>query len=102
VLAGEHRADAFRADVWVLSCRAFSRRVEEALVASVFADPAVREIQFDYRATGRNGPTAHFLERLLGAVPADGWVAVTREQFAERAPRHHLAVTGATTASSHA
>ncbi len=57
---------------WVMSCRAFSRRIEHQCLKYLFEKLDADEIVFDYEATPRNGPLQDFFAELLGgpAVPA--------------------------------
>ena len=70
---------------WVMSCRAFSRRIEHQCLNYVFDELGVDEIIFDYRPTPRNGPLQDFLAGLLKAQ-LSGEVRLSREAFAQNAP----------------
>jgi predicted enzyme involved in methoxymalonyl-ACP biosynthesis len=65
---------------WVMSCRAFSRRIEYQCLQHLFDAFGVEEIVFDYKATPRNGPLQEVFSRLLGSPAAPG-VSLSREQF---------------------
>jgi FkbH-like protein len=80
VLAGKHRAKTIRLDTWVMSCRAFSRRIEHRCVHELFRRYQADEIVFDFQATAKNGPLCEFLTHLLGAKP-ESPCALSREQF---------------------
>jgi FkbH-like protein len=71
---------------WVMSCRAFSRRIEHQCLNYLFETFGVNEIVFEYEQTPRNGPLQDFLTELLGESPASD-VRISREQFATSAPR---------------
>jgi FkbH-like protein len=75
VLAGSACGSRISVSTWVMSCRAFSRRIEHRCLAELLArfDPA--EVEFDYRQTERNGPLRDFLGEMLGAPPAPGCIA---------------------------
>jgi FkbH-like protein len=75
VLAGSARGDRLYVSTWVMSCRAFSRRIEYRCLAELLNrfDPA--EVEFDYQQTERNGPLREFLSETLGAPPAPGCIA---------------------------
>ena len=84
VLAGRiNGAQEFDVDVWVMSCRAFSRRIEYALLQAVFDHCKVGKIHFDYAATERNGPLRETLTQLFGEAPADS-ATLDAGTFAER------------------
>ena len=51
---------------WVMSCRAFSRRIEYQCLNYLFETLGPDEIVFDYEETPRNGPLQDFLTELLG------------------------------------
>jgi FkbH-like protein len=72
-------------ETWVMSCRAFSRRIEHHCLEYLFESFGVGEITADYLPTGRNGALGEFLCALLGKPP-DGSVSLTRRGFEEHAP----------------
>ena len=73
-------------DAWVMSCRAFSRRIEHHCVQYLFDTFDIDEITAAYRMTERNGPVQEFIISLLGTEPTDP-VSVTRDAFRARCPR---------------
>jgi FkbH-like protein len=80
VLAGKHRGKAISLDTWVMSCRAFSRRIEHRCVEELFRRYQADQIVFDFQPTAKNGPISEFLTHLLGAKPQPRCV-LAREQF---------------------
>lgn len=72
-------------DVWVLSCRAFARRIEQQCLRMLFDRFAVNRIEFSYARTARNGPLTAFLEGMLQREPSPG-VALHREEFDRYCP----------------
>jgi FkbH-like protein len=70
---------------WVMSCRAFSRRIEHQTLKLLFDEFDVEQIQLAYIPTASNGPLREFLASLIGSAP-DGMVSIGREQFDERCP----------------
>jgi FkbH-like protein len=58
-----------RVDFWVMSCRAFSRRIEHLTLKQIFDKFAAEEVTFDYQPTPRNAPLQEFFTDLLGASP---------------------------------
>jgi FkbH-like protein len=86
VLAGTRERATLRLDTFVLSCRAFSRRIEHACVARLFARFDAREIVLDFTPTPRNGPLRDFFGRLLGR-PVEPGLVLTRDDFETRGPR---------------
>jgi FkbH-like protein len=85
VLAGKRIGDELRVDTWVMSCRAFSRRIEYFCLRAAFCKLGVNSIAFEYQDTGRNGPIRDFLESVCGQ-PLSGTVRISREAFAMRCP----------------
>jgi FkbH-like protein len=70
VLAGRLTGSTLIVDVWVMSCRAFSRRIEHRCIEELFERFQLQEIICDYAPTPKNGPTRAFLLELLGEEPA--------------------------------
>lgn len=85
VLAGMRIGDELQVDTWVMSCRAFSRRIEYFCLQSAFNELGLESLAFQYQDTGRNGPTRDFLAALCGGEPV-GTVRVSRHVFEERCP----------------
>jgi len=85
VLLGTVKDEKLFIDIWVMSCRAFSRRIEYRCLQYLFEKFGADEITFDYHATERNGPLRDFFEKLLhGAITSD--LRVTRKLFFESRP----------------
>jgi FkbH-like protein len=70
VATGTRRHDSFDMDAWVMSCRAFSRRIEYATMAAIFSTLTVESIELRFSATARNGPIQAYLGSILGQAPA--------------------------------
>jgi FkbH-like protein len=71
-----------RVCTWVMSCRAFSRRVEHATLRYLFQRFEVESISFEFEATERNTPLRQFLAE-MGMESA----SVSRADFDARCPR---------------
>jgi FkbH-like protein len=84
VAAGRREGMKLKIDAWVLSCRAFSRRIEYRSLEELFAKFGVEEIELDYLATERNSPLREFLAEILGGAPAPG-CGISRQAFHARA-----------------
>jgi len=69
VVAGR-RSKQLSVDMWVMSCRAFSRRIEHRCLEEMFAKFDVDEIELDYSPTDRNSPLSQFLKDILGVAPS--------------------------------
>jgi FkbH-like protein len=97
VVAGRVDQASVRIDVWVMSCRAFARRIEHQCLKIVFQKLAADSISFEYQATPRNGPLATFLETVLPEAPASTSTAVlTKTRFEAVCPAlfHRVIVKG--------
>jgi FkbH-like protein len=84
LLAGRKQAGHFHVDAWVMSCRAFSRRIEHACLRYLFDRLDVPEIRFNFRPTERNGPVQEILKLYMSSGPG---AALTRELFDKKAPK---------------
>jgi FkbH-like protein len=87
---GEHRMSI---NTWVMSCRAFSRRIEHQCLSYLFETFKVDEIVFDFDATARNGPLQNFFREILGAPPGHE-ITVSRSVFDQSVPLLFHSVTG--------
>ncbi|QNI33498.1 HAD-IIIC family phosphatase [Alloacidobacterium dinghuense] len=89
VLLGTRYADRVHVQAWVMSCRAFSRRIEHQCLQYLFDEFGVDRVSFEYTLTPRNGPLQEFLKSLVdGALETP--VCLTKEMFfAKRIPLFH-------------
>jgi len=83
VLAGRLADRVLTVDVWVMSCRAFSRRIEHRCLEELFERFNLKEIIFNFVATPKNGPTREFLSEILGGELTLPW-RISRTLFASR------------------
>jgi hypothetical protein len=93
-MQGRRDGAVLQVETWVMSCRAFSRRIEHQCLKMLFDRFGASEIRFDFEPTPRNGPLQDFFEAISGARPA-GPFRLTREQFVERCPPLYHIVAGA-------
>jgi FkbH-like protein len=96
VIMGHRKGCVFSVRTWVMSCRAFSRRIEYLCLKTCFERYEVSEIEFDFLATGKNRPLQEFLTHLLGRRP-DVEIKLTRERFDQICPALHHTVEDART-----
>jgi FkbH-like protein len=85
VLLGNQRGGQLLLQGWVMSCRAFSRRIEYQCLKYVFENFGVGEIALAYEATQRNGPMQEFLTTVLEQDPALD-ISLSRDEFFSRLP----------------
>jgi FkbH-like protein len=85
VLEGRHEGETLYIDAWVMSCRAFSRRIEHRCLQTLFERYGAREIRFAFQATPRNGPLQDFFTAIAGRAPS-GPFTLERTQFEEKRP----------------
>jgi FkbH-like protein len=69
VVAGRTSGKTVLIDHWVMSCRAFSRRVEHRTLEELLRHFDAEEIIIDFELTLRNGPLREFLSDLLQTEP---------------------------------
>jgi FkbH-like protein len=95
VIQGCRAATVLHVNTWVMSCRAFSRRVEHQCLRILFERFGLTGIIFDFVETPRNGPLQEFLATVLGCKPT-GHAALSRTEFEARCPAlfQRLVVTG--------
>jgi FkbH-like protein len=85
VLLGKVQGKSVTVDSWVMSCRAFSRRIEHQCLKQLCERFDATEIVFDYQATPRNGPLQEFLAGIAGR-PITAPLRVPRSDFLEKCP----------------
>jgi FkbH-like protein len=85
VILGKIEGHKLHVRSWVMSCRAFSRRIEQQCLKYLFEKLDAEEIVFDYEATARNGPLQEFFAELLGG-PAAPDLSVHKSGFSARVP----------------
>lgn len=73
-------------DSWVMSCRAFARRIEHQTLMALFERLETDAIRLAFEPTNRNGPMQEFLTALTGQAPT-GDLTIQREVFEARCPR---------------
>ena len=86
VLLGRLAEERIYVDCWVMSCRAFSRRIEHQCVKHLISRFDVSEVAFDFKPTARNGPLQEFFADLLGSAPSPP-VTLSRAAILERLPK---------------
>jgi len=83
VLAGSQCGTVLRVSSWVMSCRAFSRRIEHHTLDALFQRFNVQDIHFTFAATERNQPLQEFFHALGVAPGPEGEACISRVYFKE-------------------
>ena len=85
VLLGGMRNRTATIEYWVMSCRAFSRRIEHQCLHWLFENFDLQEITFAFQPTDRNKPIRDFLASITTSPLVSG-VRVSRPDFSEKCP----------------
>jgi FkbH-like protein len=85
IVGGRQRDLAIDVEVWVMSCRAFARRIEHQTLKVLFENTGVTEMAFDFTPTAKNGPLRDLFTDMLGEPPQSGF-RLTRSRFDEKCP----------------
>jgi FkbH-like protein len=93
VLLGRQDGGTIVVDSWVLSCRAFSRRIEHSTLQALFDQTGCNQFQFEFQETNRNGPFQKTLRELTGETPKAGLVTLSQTSFETNAPQLFATVT---------
>lgn len=86
VITGHTTANAVFVDNWVMSCRAFARKIEYRCLEQLFERYQANEIVFNFVATARNTPLQDFFKPFLGKAPNEIF-RLARRAFVEKCPR---------------
>jgi len=92
VIQGRAAGDTLRVGTWVMSCRAFARRIEHQCLRVLFDRCGARQMEFALTPTAKNAPLQEFFRGVSGEKP-EGPVVLTREQFCEKCPPLYHEVT---------
>lgn len=85
VIQGYKDRDTLEVETWVMSCRAFSRRIEHQCMKMLFQRFDVANLSLHFTPTAKNASLREFFESILGAVPDKGF-KVTQDQFVSCCP----------------
>jgi FkbH-like protein len=80
-------------DSWVMSCRAFSRRIEYKCLEYIFDELNVSEIIFDFKPTIRNKPMHEFLTKVF-CKELNSIYTLDREIFNSHKPALYHTIKG--------
>ena len=85
VLLGRMHGKSATIDYWVMSCRAFSRRIEHQCLDWLFENFNLQDIAFAYQPTDRNKPAQDFLASIATASLTSD-LHVSKKGFLEKCP----------------
>lgn len=85
VLLGKVEDQKIHLHSWVMSCRAFSRRIEHHSLKKLFEKFDADEIAFNFESTQRNGPLQEFFTELIGEAPQSD-MHLSRTVFLKKVP----------------
>lgn len=91
LLAGRRLPGGLLLEHWVMSCRAFSRRIEHACLRSLFETFQAETVNLDFFPTPRNGPLREFLAPWQTTADS-GKLVIARRDFSTHCPRLHHTV----------
>ena len=81
VMAGRQQGGLVEVASWVLSCRAFSRKIEHHMLDYLFRTRGAKTVRLSFEPTGRNAPLQEFLRSLgLGRDNLAG-MELTEDRF---------------------
>lgn len=86
VLQGQRTPEGLHVETWVMSCRAFSRRIEFACIEALFTHFNASQLSFAFSETRKNAPVRNFLS-LISARDFGPRSVLTREQFERVCPK---------------
>jgi FkbH-like protein len=84
-VAGQLDKQMLVIEAWVMSCRAFARRIEHQTLKMLFDTTGASEIEFRFTLTAKNGPLREFFATFLGQEPQSDF-RLTRQQFEAKCP----------------
>lgn len=93
VIRGLAAGTTLEIGTWVMSCRAFARRIEHQCLSVLLQTFGADTIYFDFQPTTKNGPMQNFFETLLGHTPVAPF-HLTREAFDGKCPALYHTVEG--------
>jgi FkbH-like protein len=100
VVAGAVHGKRLAIETWVMSCRAFARRIEQQTLKMLFASTGAEEVDFDFVPTAKNGPLQEFFAAVGGEQPTTGF-CLRRAQFDESCPALYHTVRELRRAEAH-
>jgi len=93
VILGKVDSQRLNIDTWVMSCRAFSQRIEYKCLEYIFDELGISEITFDFKPTVRNRPLQEFLLKVFGAELRPTYT-LDKETFSNHKPALYHTIKG--------
>jgi len=84
VLLGTQNGATVTVSHWVMSCRAFSRRLEHHTLDALFQQSNAQEVEFAFKGTERNQPLQEFFQSLGISADQEGRYRISRPCFLEQ------------------
>jgi FkbH-like protein len=84
VLLGSQNGATVKVSHWVMSCRAFSRRLEHHTLDGLFRYSNAEEVEFAFTPTERNQPLQQFFHSLGISADQEGRYRISRPHFREQ------------------
>src|SRR5208283_5681131 len=81
VLVGSQAGAKATVSHWVMSCRAFSRRIEHHMLDGLFRHSNADEIEFDFQRTEKNQPLQEFFKAVSIHPGKDGRFRISPADF---------------------
>ncbi len=85
VVQGQLAGRVLVIETWVMSCRAFARRIEHQTLKMLFETTGAQEIQCSFTPTAKNGPLRDFFATIIGSEPQSEF-RLTRSEFEAKCP----------------
>lgn len=92
VAAGRRKGGSLFVETWVMSCRAFSRRIEYGYLQALLRKFDPQEVEFAFLPTERNRPFVDFLAQISGNDEPSGPTRLSKEAVLSRAPRTYYQI----------
>ena len=92
ILQGRVQGSEVQVDTWVMSCRAFARRIEQRCLTVLFEEFDAETVVVQYKPTNKNGPLRDFLGQIVDGTLEEGPVRIDRALWESRCPRLYHAV----------
>ncbi len=89
VAQGSVEGSRLRVRTWVMSCRAFARRIEHRTLRTLLEACQVSELYFDFAPTPKNGPLRDFFGQFLDAPPTGPFALEAERVLSHCPPLYH-------------